>query len=310
MSRKRIVTRPCLALVGGAARRPFAMARSRRTPPKHPKSSRAVHLSRRLQAARDVPLRSEAIRHPPKRAPLLRAPASRWKEEGVARRSGRRTRAKRWPPASVTSGRRLEGARRKLLITRSPFSRPLREPRVKVGGSGPQLGRPPSRRLTSSSRAPRPRQIAGRNRLHDAKNAKNKTKYDKHADAARPRCPLFSTSEENAIKFSNVIKRNYPDQLTRRIDRSSTTRVQYSRRGPSTTRAQGLLRADQKAPNSKYNPNAYLALRRVLFSRKQWGATLRKWALLRGSVQAVLKYPPPEQQGVGYAAPTSSDSVY
>ncbi len=55
----------------------------------------------------------------------------------------------------------------------------------------------------------------------------------------------------------------------------------------------------QKAPQSKYIPNAYLAFGELFFNEAQGDPS--KWDLAAGAYQEVIKYPPPNNKVYGYA---------
>lgn len=132
----------------------------------------------------------------------------------------------------------------------------------------------------------------------DAKSKRNKAKYDKaRADAAKAK-KIVDSARENAIKFYTVMKTDYPD-YSKLDEVLYYLAYEYEQAGKLDDARKVYFELIQKAPKSKYIPNAYLAFGELFFQEAMGDPA--KWALAAGAYKEVLKYPPPDNKVWGYA---------
>ena len=132
----------------------------------------------------------------------------------------------------------------------------------------------------------------------DAKKAKNKAKYDKSRGESAKAKKILDSARQNAIKFYNVMKKDYPDYS--KIDEILYyLAYEYEQSGDLDNARKVYYELIQKAPKSKYIPNAYLAFGELFFQEAMGDPT--KWTLAAEAYKQVLKYPPPENKVWGYA---------
>jgi tetratricopeptide (TPR) repeat protein len=132
----------------------------------------------------------------------------------------------------------------------------------------------------------------------DAKNAKQKNKYDQAKRESNAAQQIVVKSRENAIKYYTRMKKDYPDYS--KIDEILYYLAYEYEQAKDLERARNVyLELIEKAPNSPYVPNAYLAFGELFFNEAMGDPS--KWALAASAYKEVVKYKPPQNKVYGYA---------
>ena len=132
----------------------------------------------------------------------------------------------------------------------------------------------------------------------DAKKEKQKAKYDKSRREAVAAQQIVVKSRENAIKYYTRMKKDYPDYS--KIDEILYYLAYEYEQSKDLDRARNVyLELIEKAPNSPYVPNAYLAFGELFFVEAMGDPS--KWALAESAYKEVTKYKPPQNRVYGYA---------
>jgi len=132
----------------------------------------------------------------------------------------------------------------------------------------------------------------------DAKKAKQKGKYDQAMREANAAQQIVVKSRENAIKYYTRMKKDYPDYS--KIDEILYYLAYEYEQAKDLERARNVyLELIEKAPNSPYVPNAYLAFGELFFVEAMGDPS--KWALAESAYKEVIKYKPPQNKVYGYA---------
>jgi tetratricopeptide (TPR) repeat protein len=132
----------------------------------------------------------------------------------------------------------------------------------------------------------------------DAKNQKQKTKYDASKRESTAAQQIVVKSRENAIKYYTRMKKDYPDYS--KIDEILYYLAYEYEQAKDLERARNVyLELIEKAPNSPYVPNAYLAFGELFFNEAMGDPS--KWALAESAYKEVTKYKPPQNKVYGYA---------
>jgi tetratricopeptide (TPR) repeat protein len=132
----------------------------------------------------------------------------------------------------------------------------------------------------------------------DAKTAKQKTKYDASKRESTAAQQIVIKSRENAIKYYTRMKKDYPDYS--KIDEILYYLAYEYEQSKDLERARNVyLELIEKAPNSPYVPNAYLAFGELFFVEAMGDPS--KWALAESAYKEVTKYKPPQNKVYGYA---------
>jgi tetratricopeptide (TPR) repeat protein len=132
----------------------------------------------------------------------------------------------------------------------------------------------------------------------DAKNAKQKPKYDSSKRESNAAQQIVVKSRENAIKYYTRMKKDYPDYS--KIDEILYYLAYEYEQNRDLDRARNVyLELIEKAPNSPYVPNAYLAFGELFFVEAMGDPS--KWALAESAYKEVTKYKPPANKVYGYA---------
>jgi tetratricopeptide (TPR) repeat protein len=132
----------------------------------------------------------------------------------------------------------------------------------------------------------------------DAKNAKQKNKYDTSKRESTAAQQIVIKSRENAIKYYTRMKKDYPDYS--KIDEILYYLAYEYEQSKDLERARNVyLELIEKAPNSPYVPNAYLAFGELFFNEAMGDPS--KWALAESAYKEVTKYKPPQNKVYGYA---------
>jgi TolA-binding protein len=132
----------------------------------------------------------------------------------------------------------------------------------------------------------------------DAKTGKQKTKYDASKRESTAAQQIVIKSRENAIKYYTRMKKDYPDYS--KIDEILYYLAYEYEQSKDLERARNVyLELIEKAPNSPYVPNAYLAFGELFFVEAMGDPS--KWALAESAYKEVIKYKPPQNKVYGYA---------
>src|SRR5688572_30139139 len=132
----------------------------------------------------------------------------------------------------------------------------------------------------------------------EAKQAKQKTKYDQARKEALAAQQIVTKSRENAIKYYTRMKKDYPDYS--KIDEILYYLAYEYEQNKDLDRARNVyLELIEKAPNSPYVPNAYLAFGELFFVEAMGDPS--KWSLAESAYKEVIKYKPPQNKVYGYA---------
>lgn len=132
----------------------------------------------------------------------------------------------------------------------------------------------------------------------DAKAAKQKSKYDRAKQEALKAKRIVVRARDNAIKYYTRMKNDYPNYS--KIDEILYYLAYEYEQKRDLDRARNVyLELIEKAPNSPYIPNAYLAFGELFFNEAM--ADPSKWALAEQAYREVIKYKPPKNKVFGYA---------
>jgi tetratricopeptide (TPR) repeat protein len=132
----------------------------------------------------------------------------------------------------------------------------------------------------------------------DAKKGKQKPKYDASKRESTAAQQIVVKSRENAIKYYTRMKKDYPDYS--KIDEILYYLAYEYEQSKDLERARNVyLELIEKAPNSPYVPNAYLAFGELFFNEAMGDPS--KWALAESAYKEVTKYKPPQNKVYGYA---------
>ena len=193
---------------------------------------------------------------------------------------------------------RLQARARALLITEITGLERLYGSTRKKSADRPQLVRRLAEGYVELEAAANRDKIQAEIDADDAKKAKNKTKYDKSRTEASKAKKILDSARLNAIKFYSVMKNDYPNYS--KIDEILYyLAYEYEQAGDLDNARKVYYELIQKAPKSKYVPNAYLAFGELFFQEAMGDPS--KWTLAGEAYKQVLKYPPPENKTWGYA---------
>jgi tetratricopeptide (TPR) repeat protein len=193
---------------------------------------------------------------------------------------------------------RLQARARKLLITEITGLEGLYGTTRKKSPDRPQLVRRLAEGYVELESAANRDKIQAEIDADDAKKKKDKTKYDKSRGEAGKAKKVLDSARQNAIKFYNVMKKDYPNYS--KIDEVLYyLAYEYEQAADLDNARKVYFELIQKAPKSKYIPNAYLAFGELFFQEAMGDPS--KWALSAEAYKQVLKYPPPDNKVWGYA---------
>ncbi len=132
----------------------------------------------------------------------------------------------------------------------------------------------------------------------DAKRKKQRQTYEKNKSEALKAKKILKEARSKAIAFYRVMKRDYPKYS--KIDEILYyLAYEYEQAGKLDNARKVYLELIEKAPKSKYVPNAYLAFGELFFNEAM--ADPSKWALAASAYEKVTEYKPPENGVWGYA---------
>jgi len=132
----------------------------------------------------------------------------------------------------------------------------------------------------------------------EATKSKQKTKYDQAKKESSAAQQIVVKSRENAITYYTRMKKDYPDYS--KIDEILYYLAYEYEQAKDLDHARSVyLELIEKAPNSPYVPNAYLAFGELFFVEAMGDPS--KWALAESAYKEVTKYKPPQNKVYGYA---------
>jgi TolA-binding protein len=132
----------------------------------------------------------------------------------------------------------------------------------------------------------------------EAKRKKQRNTYDKNKREALKAKKILDEARRKAIAFYRVMKRDYP-KYSKLDEILYYLAYEYEQAGKLDNARKVYLELIEKAPKSKYVPNAYLAFGELFFNEAM--ADPSKWALAASAYKKVIEYPPPENGVWGYA---------
>jgi len=132
----------------------------------------------------------------------------------------------------------------------------------------------------------------------ESKKSKNKPKYDAATKEASNAQQIVVKSRDNAIKYYTRMKKDYPTYS--KIDEILYYLAYEYEQNKDLDHARAVyLELIEKAPNSPYIPNAYLAFGELFFVEAMGDPS--KWELAAQAYKEVIKYKPPQNKVWGYA---------
>ncbi|MEY2933693.1 MAG: hypothetical protein RL033_4442 [Pseudomonadota bacterium] len=132
----------------------------------------------------------------------------------------------------------------------------------------------------------------------EAKKGKNKGKYDASVKEASTAQQIVVKSRDNAIKYYSRMKKDYPGYS--KIDEILYYLAYEYEQNKDLDHARAVyLELIEKAPNSPYIPNAYLAFGELFFVEAMGDPS--KWELAAQAYKEVTKFKPPQNKVFGYA---------
>jgi TolA-binding protein len=132
----------------------------------------------------------------------------------------------------------------------------------------------------------------------DAKAKKQRTTYDAQKLEALKAKKILGEARKKAIVFYKVMKRDYPD-YSKFDEILYYLAYEYEQAGELDDARKVYLELIDKAPKSKYVPNAYLAFGELFFAEAM--ADPSKWQLAASAYSKVTEYPPPDNKVYGYS---------
>jgi tetratricopeptide (TPR) repeat protein len=211
-------------------------------------------------------------------------PTNPSEEMGIGQRDERKT--------------RLKARARQLLITEITGLERLYASTRKQSPDRPQLVRRLAEAYVELGSAANRDKIEAEIKADTAKQKKNRALYDKSRSEAGKAKDILTQARRNAIKFYKIMKKDYPTYS--KIDEVLYyLAYEYEQAGDMDNARKAYQELVQKAPKSKYVPNAYLAFGELFFVEAMGDPG--KWALAENFYKEVLKYPPPENKVFGYA---------
>src|SRR5262245_47445807 len=134
-------------------------------------------------------------------------------------------------------------------------------------------------------------------KLEEAKKTapQNVAKFD---TAQKQAAEIMVRARKKAIDYYTLLKNGYPNYS--QMDEVLYYLAYEYEQGQDYGNARKVYyELIQKAPQSKYIPNAYLAFGELFFNEAQGDPS--KWDLASGAYSEVVKYPPPNNKVYGYA---------
>jgi TolA-binding protein len=132
----------------------------------------------------------------------------------------------------------------------------------------------------------------------DAKKKKQRNAFESSKQEALKAKTILGEARNKAIAYYRVMKRDYP-QYSKLDEILYYLAYEYEQAGKLDDARKVYLELIEKAPKSKYVPNAYLAFGELFFNEAM--ADPSKWALASTAYTKVTEYPPPENGVFGYA---------
>lgn len=132
----------------------------------------------------------------------------------------------------------------------------------------------------------------------DAKKARQRAPYDQARREEAAARKISQRARENAIRYYVRMKEDYPNYS--KIDEVLYyLAFEYEQKQDLENARQVYLELIEKAPQSSYIPNAYLAFGELFFADAMGDPS--KWALAAQAYKEVVKYKPPQNKVYGYA---------
>lgn len=132
----------------------------------------------------------------------------------------------------------------------------------------------------------------------DGKKNKQKAKYDAAIKESSAAQQIVAKSRDNAIKYYTRMKKDYPEYS--KIDEILYYLAYEYEQNKDLDHARSVyLELIEKAPNSPYIPNAYLAFGELFFAEAMGDPS--KWQLAAQAYKEVIKFKPPQNKVYGYA---------
>lgn len=193
---------------------------------------------------------------------------------------------------------RLKARSRALLITEISGLERLFRKTKKTSKDRPQLVRRLAEGYVELGSAANRDMIEANIEADDAKRKKQRSAYTKHKKEAAKAKKILAEARKKAILFYRVMKRDYPD-YSKLDEVLYYLAYEYEQSNKLDKARQVYLELIEKAPKSKYVPNAYLAFGELFFNDAM--ADPSKWALAASAYKKVTEYKPPENKVYGYA---------
>lgn len=193
---------------------------------------------------------------------------------------------------------RLKARSRALLITEIGGLERLFRKTSKQDADRPQLVRRLAEGYVELESAANRDMTEANIKADDAKNKKQRNTYDESRKEAAKAKKILEEARNKAILYYRVMKRDYPDYS--KIDEVLYyLAYEYEQANQLDDARKVYLELIEKAPKSKYVPNAYLAFGELFFNEAM--AEPAKWALAASAYEKVTDYPPPDNKVWGYA---------
>src|SRR5262249_16326669 len=109
---------------------------------------------------------------------------------------------------------------------------------------------------------------------------------------------IMAAARKKAIDYYTLLKNGYPN-YSQMDEVLYYLAYEYEQGQDYANPRKAYYELIQKAPQSKYIPNAYLAFGELFFNEAQGDPS--KWDLAAASYAEVVKYPPPANKVFGYA---------
>lgn len=193
---------------------------------------------------------------------------------------------------------RLQARSRALLITEIQGLERLYKQTPKKSKDRPQLVRRLAEGYVELESAANRDMIESQIKAEEAKQKKQRNTYDSSRREAAKAKKILQEARKKAILFYRIMKRDYPD-YSKYDEILYYLAYEYEQAGELDEARKVYLELIEKAPKSKYVPNAYLAFGELFFQEAM--ADPSKWQLAASAYEKVTEYPPPDNKVYGYA---------
>jgi tetratricopeptide (TPR) repeat protein len=193
---------------------------------------------------------------------------------------------------------RLQARARALLVTEISGLERLYKNTRPQSADRPQLIRRLAEGYVELESAANRDKISADIKADEAKNKKQKEAYDKARRESASAEKIVKAARDNAVKYYQKMIDEYPSYS--KIDEVLYyLAYEHEQAGNLDEARKVYLQLIEKAPDSKYVPNAYLAFGELFFQEAM--ADPSQWKLAAQAYQKVTKYPPPDNKVFGYA---------